>query len=489
MISNPKTGSGINPDLVTTYLFTDVSWFNPQDVNFTKFDHLNRVCVQVDDTYYIRDRTTGTWMPSAAARRTLFQQYGGQKAIGGTLQIITMDDIKLFLSIGVVAFHGTIYAPGMGDFLIYRDEKRLNVYKDQRMAGDTDNIPATEELLKIIRNSLCAEPEEKGLGDMLAEIDGPEPTKFKWVMHWLAARYQMPGFAPQTNLWFIGELRGIGKGSLVQLMKRVMGGQTVGKASQEDIERGWSDCFLNKELMEWDEFKSPDGWRSFNNLLKEKTGNTELTVTKRNVGVSVHPAVAMHIFSTNEERPILVEEFDRQNTFISVTKDTRWQSRARALFNPVTGEFATPGLASGFAALLNTIAVDVAFIRTLLKTEKWYELRAGSEDSVRKWVLGGGADCYRTDKRPDGRSVKWNELHDTYRFWIRDHENMKSDSLDEFKRKMEKHGYGTSKNTSFKQFDGTWKSMIGCALTLPPVETAEAEAEEAEEHNKIIPSR
>jgi hypothetical protein len=281
-------------------------------------------------------------------------------------------------------------------------------------------------------------------------------------MHWLAARYQMPGFAPQTNLWFIGELRGVGKGTLIQLMRVVLGGSTVGKASQEDVAKGWTDCFLNKELVEWDEFKAADGWRKFSNLLKEKTGNDELTVNQRNVGVTVHPNVAMHIFSTNEERPIMVEDFDRQNTFINTTIDHAWKARAKGLFDQTTREFVEPNLPSGFAALLNTIDVDVAFITAPLMTEKREELRASSEDSVKTFVSEGGTDYLKDEEK-----IEWTTFHDSYRYWVNDHTNMKSDDLKEFKRKIEKYGYGTSFVSSIKLPDGRWKSARMCKLSLP----------------------
>jgi len=476
-ISNPNRGTGIRSSLVTSYDYAqDVSWANPQDPsygNFAKFDYLTQFAVQVGDTYFLRDKTTNRWTPhgskEADVRRILMMQRGGVVQIKGTNHVISNDDIKQFLSTGMLRLEGTIYAPGCPDFVIFADEKRLNTYTDKRSAGDTDHITNTEEFLKVIRNSLCNEPDELDLKAMIDEINSRHSTPFRWVMHWLAARYQMPGFAPQTNLWFIGKRRGTGKGTLVSAMRAILGGQAVGKASQEDIAKGWTDCFLNKELMEWDEFKAPGGWRDFNNLLKEKTGNSTITVNRRNVGVSTHPAVAMHIFASNEDKPILIEEHDRQNTFIETCDDARWVVRAKALWDQTTREFVDPDMTSGFAALLNEIEIDVPFICSPLMTPKRAYLLGISEDTVKQWVESGGADIYRSDDEPNGGMPTWEALHDDYKDWVRDRTHNKPEDLKGFKQKMREHGYAAANDPcrKVKLPDGKRKSMRVAKLSLP----------------------
>jgi hypothetical protein len=476
-ISTPKPGTGISRTLVQQYDYTrDMAWADSQDPsygNFPKFSYLTEYAVQVSDRYYLRDKTTGRWTDYGAkeadARRILMNQRGGTQSLSGVLQTVTADDVKLFFATGMLRLEGTIYAPGCPDFVTFSDEKRLNVYTDKRKEGDTDHISCTEELLKIIRNSLCAEPDEIPFDEMIKEIQSDRATPFRWTMHWLAARYQMPGFAPQTNLWFIGKRRGTGKGTLVSVMRELLGSQTVGKASQEDIAKGWTDGLLNRELIEWDEFKAPGGWRDFNNLLKEKTGNSTLTVNRRNVGVSTHPAVAMHIFSSNEDKPILVEEHDRQNTFIETCDNSVWTARAKALWNQTTREFTDSDMTSGFAALLNEIEIDIPFICAPLMTPKRAYLLGVSEDTVKRWVESGGADDYRSEERPSGTTARWEDLHDGYKEWVRERTHNKPEDLKGFKQAMKKHGYAAAEDEirKMRQDGGPRKSMRLAKLTLP----------------------
>lgn len=464
-ISIPKSVTGMKASVVDRYDFSDIAWFNNStDPNHLKWLRMAEDFIQVKDAFYIRDRFTGRWTglaDKATAIRCYYQQYGGTVSLVGHTMIITMDDVKAFAAAGIVTVSGTIYAPGMPDFLVFRGEKRLNTYTDERLYGDTDHIPAAEELLKIIRGSLCNEDGDLDLMTMWEEIDGKEPTPFKWVMHWLAARYQIPGFCPMTNLWFIGKQRGTGKGTLVDAMRGVLGATAVGKANQQDISGKWTDSLSGHLLIEWDEFKSPGGWREFNNLLKEMTGNKVIMTNKRHVGGSVHPNVGMHIFTTNEERPIMVEANDRQNTFISTTKDVIWRKRSTALWNPVTSEYADAQMLSGFAALLNEIKVDLGFISVPLKTEKFKELAAGSAESVEQWIDDGGAEHLRDT------FVPWDDLHIQYKSYVRDHLHSKHDDIREFKRKMIDLGYAKDAPRKVPGPMGDWKSVRCAIIELP----------------------
>jgi hypothetical protein len=268
-ISTPKPETGIKQSLFHPYKFDDQAWADPAHPDHPKFTYLSAHCILVGDDHRVRDKCTGRWVKVSRKGliAKLLSERGGLVNLKSVNTAITRDDINHYLSSGVPSFSAITFAPGAPEFLIFDNEKRLNIYRDERRAGDTDHIIATEEFLKIIRNSLCAEPEEIGLEAMIAEIGSSEHTLFKWVLHWLAARYQRPGYAPQTNLWFIGPLRGVGKGTLVSLMKGVLGGHTVGKANQLDIAKGWTNSLFGHELVEWDEFKA-GSWHETANIIK-----------------------------------------------------------------------------------------------------------------------------------------------------------------------------------------------------------------------------
>jgi len=463
-LSHPKPGTGIKQSLLQNYAFEDQAWTDSLHPDHAKFTHLARHCVLVGDGVYILDKHTQAWVPvgRAGALAKLLSERGGMIALGNQFAVITKDDIKTFLAQGVVSFVGVTYAPGAADFVIFQDQKRLNLYRDRRLAGETNDMAATMEFLKVIRNSLCAEADEVGFDEMLAEIHGAKPTLFRWVLHWLAARYQRPGYAPQTNLWFIGPLRGVGKGTLVSAMSVILGSRSVGKANQLDVAKGWTDSLFGKECIEWDEFKAPGGWIDTSNLIKAMTGNETIQINTRNVGGTTHPAVAMHIFSTNDEKPMRVEEWDRQNTFVATTGDPAWAARAKALWDEESREFRESRTVSGFAALLNEIEVDYRFICRPFLTKKREELLDAFGCSVRRWFLGADLEALR------GATRSIEDLHSTYRDWVREHLHSKPEDIEEFRRKMLGGGWMVARSTTTgSRSDNSRRSVRGFRLCLP----------------------
>jgi len=90
-----------------------------------------------------------------------------------------------------------------------------------------------------IRENLCDLP-RASLKEMVEEINGEQPTLFRWVMHWPAALYQRPGYHIGTALWFVGRRGGVGKGTLLQILSQLLGDCYIGKLDADEMCRGWT---------------------------------------------------------------------------------------------------------------------------------------------------------------------------------------------------------------------------------------------------------
>jgi hypothetical protein len=170
----------------------------------------------------------------------------------------------------------------------------------------------------------------------------------------------------------------------------------------------------------------------------------------------------MHIFSTNDEKPMRVEEWDRQNTFVATTGDPAWAARAKALWDEESREFCELKTVSGFAALLNEIEVDYRFICRPFFTKKREELLDAFRCSVRRWFLGADLEALRGALR----SIE--DLHSTYREWVREHLHSKPEDIEEFRRKMLGGGWMVARSsTSGSRTNGTRHAIRGFRLCLP----------------------
>src|SRR4051794_3689539 len=109
-ISKPRPGTGINSNLVRAYDYTnDADWANPSHPNHVKFQHLTRFAVQVGDSFYVLDKTTGSWTNEGAkmtAQRVVMMQRGGTIHVDKQLVVITADDVETFYRHGILKLAG-----------------------------------------------------------------------------------------------------------------------------------------------------------------------------------------------------------------------------------------------------------------------------------------------------------------------------------------------------------------------------------------------
>lgn len=439
-----KIVPGIKPGLTETYDFEDQAWSRQGDPRYEpKYRYLSSVCVALASKsggFLVKSRMGNSWQAVGKKEfvvAKLYQEWAGMVMIDGVAHSITLDDIRDYLAKGLTSFDGTCFVPLHGPFVLIRQgdqcHRLVNLWNERRVTGDDDHIAHLENFLRLVRESLCGATDSKDLSGMLQEIVGPEPTPFKWVVHWLAVPYQKPGATTQTNLWFIGR-RGTGKGTLVAVMNRILG--SVGKVDDEEIKRGWNDHMFGHLLVEWDEFE--DTWHSFLGKIKKYTGNETVQYTRRNFGQWVAPNVSQHIFSTNKSKPLQVEHDDRQNTFIATTEDAeKWQSWVSATFwDRETNALADPRIVTGFAALLGSIEIDWGFIKKPLKTDLRAEYVEAFADLVETWLAND-----RKLKKRFNEALEFGLecIYDDYREWVKQYDpNRKPDNFRDWKAKMKK---------------------------------------------------
>lgn len=79
--------------------------------------------------------------------------------------------------------------------------------------------PALALFMRMLREGLCGREDERDLGEMLVISNSrdPEEIEFPFMMNWLRCIIQALGANlrtnMQTNMWLVGKLRDIGRGS------------------------------------------------------------------------------------------------------------------------------------------------------------------------------------------------------------------------------------------------------------------------------------
>jgi hypothetical protein len=248
---------------------------------------------------------------------------------------------------------------------------------------------------------------------MLLECEGDGFTVFRWVLHWLASIYTRPGHHIGTALWFVGSNMGIGKGTIVGVLRTLLGPQWVGKASTEEMNRGWTDFLMGKLVLEADEFEV--GSRTgLNRLYKQWIGNDVLEISKRHLGSFTIPNCINHIMTTNEIHPIQLDRNDRRHTLVH-TSDDHSRNALAAAFHKLSKEEKLTAI-QGLAAILASLNIDDGFISKPFPTEHRTALIAWSAPPVERWFAAGDVKWAVGEKRPA------QELFQNFLSWAEDND-------------------------------------------------------------------
>ena len=359
--------------------------------------YLSQFCALTPtDKYYVRNMLTGTWRLASqkAAINLLTEQHAGWQSLQGKSLKIDRARIEGYVKHGAIVVDGATFIPNGPAAAIVAGRRLINVYNPADLLPPMpDNLLDSETrehlhlFMRIIRESLCAKVGEKSLDDMLGIIasDDPFELEFRMVMHWLAAIQQSPGINLQTNLWFLGELGGIGKGTLERVLKLIYG-PTCGSANQTEVEAGWTDHFANHVIMVVDEFRDSRhfAWSPF---IKRETTNSMVTLRRRHEGTVTVLNTMNWLFFSNNECPMRFDDHDRRNFLVATTHDTAWTERVTR-FNHWLDEHPEGAwnLAAGFADMLAHIQVDRTLISRAQDTGLRQENRQFGKNAVQVWL-------------------------------------------------------------------------------------------------------
>jgi hypothetical protein len=173
------------------------------------------------------------------------------------------------------------------------------------------------------------------LFDLVKVLTNNEEESYEYVMNWLAHIVQSPGQKCGTALVLKSRVEGAGKGSLVDIMRTILGPQFVGETNDpaNDIFGKHGSLHIGKLLVCLDEVKSGDTIKSIGRLRNLITSQTCVHNAKGSALVEVQNHTRF-IFTTNESIPVAVNANDRRYCLIECSnilcKDTDFWNQFHA---------------------------------------------------------------------------------------------------------------------------------------------------------------
>ena len=157
--------------------------------------------------------------------------------------------------------------------------------------------------------------------DLIWVLSKKHTESYEYILNWLAQMLQFPGKKPGTALVFKSK-QGAGKGSLNEIMKRIMGELATETTNpQQDIFGSHGNAHIGKILVSLDEIKNGDTIKVLNRLKNLITSPTCIYNEKGVKQVEVNNSTRF-IFSTNESIPITLDgRDDRRYCLIECAND------------------------------------------------------------------------------------------------------------------------------------------------------------------------
>lgn len=391
---------------------------NGTSTEYVVHDYLSETCVETTlGQWLVRDHLTKEWnfmSKQSAVINVLTADHSGIQVYHGNTISVSRENITDYIKKYCPVVQGWTFIPNGDRFVTFDGKRCINRFNEATIkpadaahlcTGDMIDQEVTG-FLHMIRSSLCNFPYEPSmtLEQMIEEINSPTRDKleFQFVMQWLAAIFQRPGINVETNIWFIGDMKGVGKGTLTRVL-RLIWGNLVGRAPVNDFEKGWTDDIEGHIFMEVDEFDA-NTKTDWNKLIKRDTTNQIISLNKRHFGGYKIINITNWIFHSNNENPLPPEQDDRRNMQILTTNDPQWKKFAwefnqRLNADPLMAE----QIAQAFAGVLTLIDVDMKFISLAPDTEVRRDNKAHALNAVERWLRED--ERYPRDEWLDGREL------------------------------------------------------------------------------------
>ena len=435
-----KKKSGVDENIYTKYEFDDHIWAtNTTNTLILDLMALTEYITKIDGEYWIYDPETLAWnrYKDQDAKKHAFNVFLNYKLDTG--RVATQELIETYFSgyvhyldketgvvkkkdsmgvIGSCPQVGAVMSIPIGPtFVTYNGKRYLNEWRDNSIAGSEEHLSRGLLTLRLLYRSLCAGEElaedPKQEAELLwqqVKTDTYKNLDFKFVMKWLAALVQRPGINLLTNLWFVGELEGNGKGTLLYIMKLILGNAAVGSLSSSDIIKGWNDHLIGKQLIEVNEFDDGGIKFDWNRWVKAHCNEPTLLIAKRNTTPFAVINTANYIFTTNHECPLNIGPSDRRNHFVKTTDNADWVRYASAVKTQVIDY--PVEMAAGFAFILESVKIDIKFSNYSFINAIKKNILESVNDAVSVWI----SEDDKLEKN-NGYKYKAVELYELYSVW------------------------------------------------------------------------
>ena len=223
-------------------------------------------------------------------------------------------------------------------------------------------------------------------------IAGYNQEAFDYILNWIAFKVQNPLSKPLTSLIFIGP-PGTGKGTFNGILREMIGTHNTKTLNSSDLNNNFNSHYIHALLTICDEAMASEGFLDNSQKLKQLITDTHIMCAGKNQPLFSIENRSAFIFSSNKNKPILIENGDRRfsvfrTPFAVFGDNSPYTQMLRDIHLQSNGKFTDSFMEeiAGFMYDMLALSVNSGRVKTPFDNDARKELINASKTSFEVWM-------------------------------------------------------------------------------------------------------
>lgn len=166
--------------------------------------------------------------------------------------------------------------------------------------------------------------------DLINYLCNDDDKVLEFILNWLSWIIQRPHKKTNTAICLYSDKHGVGKNTLIELIKRLFEGYTSKLSRIEDLGKNFNAHYDKKFFIYGDEIKATA--KQWANEIKNMITETEKVIEKKGIDSQMNKCFVNYFFTTNNEINFQIEDSDRRWLLIECEKERMSSRQSQELY-------------------------------------------------------------------------------------------------------------------------------------------------------------
>lgn len=172
--------------------------------------------------------------------------------------------------------------------------------------------------------------------DLIKYLCNDDKDVIDFILNWLSWIIQKPHKKTNTAICLYSDKHGVGKNTLIELIKRLFEGYTSKLSRIEDLGKNFNAHYDKKFFIYGDEIKATA--KQWANEIKNMITETEKVIERKGIDSQMNKCYVNYFFTTNNEINFQIEDSDRRWLLIECDKERMSSELSKMIYNCIEND-------------------------------------------------------------------------------------------------------------------------------------------------------